>query len=150
VIDADLPVPLRYIDEFLERMRVTSADVVVGERARDRYADNYLRHVLSRGLWVVQRALVFHGPDFEDTQCGFKAFRGAALSGIVERQVTERGMYDLEYLYAATRRHMRVERVAVASSGESRPSRINVWRCLVFDPFDIVKFKVKGLFGHYT
>ncbi len=150
IVDADLPVPLRNVEDFLERMRVTGADAVVGERARDRYANSYLRHVLSRGLWLIQRTLVFHGGVFEDTQCGFKAFRGAALREIVDRQIVDRGMYDLEYLYAATRRRLDVRRVAVASSPEVRASRINVWRCLVLDPIDIVRFKVSGLFGRYT
>lgn len=150
VVDADLPVPLHHIEEFLETMRTTGADVVVGERPRDRYSDNYLRHVLSRGLWAIQRTLVFHGALFEDTQCGFKCFRGASLRDIVGRQITDRGMYDLEYLYAATQRGLDVQRVAVAGSAEVRPSRINVWRCLLLDPFDIVRFKVSGILGRYT
>ncbi|MGO9837846.1 MAG: glycosyltransferase [Polyangiaceae bacterium] len=150
VVDADLPVPLHHIGGFLERMRATGADVIVGERPRGRYSDNYLRHVLSRGLWVIQRTLVFHEALFEDTQCGFKCFRGPGLRDIVDLQITDRGMYDLEYLYAATRRGLDVQRVPVASSAEVRPSRINVWRCLLLDPYDILRFKISGLFGRYT
>ena len=149
IVDADLPVPLHNIEDFVEAMRMSGADAVVGERPRNRYSDNTLRHVLSRGLWFIQRTLVFHGSAFEDTQCGFKSFRGGALRDIVDRQIVDRGMYDLEYLYAAMRRRLDVQRVAVDSSAEVRPSRINVWRCLLLDPFDIVRFKVFGVFGHY-
>jgi dolichyl-phosphate beta-glucosyltransferase len=150
IVDADLPVPLRHIEEFLERMRARGADVVVGERPRSRYPRLTLRYVLSRGLWMIQRVVVFQGGPFEDTQCGFKAFRAASLRDIVERQVVDRGMYDIEYLYAATRRLLEVHRVAVEGKDEVRPSRINLWRCLLFDPYDIVKIKIGGVFGRYT
>jgi hypothetical protein len=58
-------------------------------------------------------------------------------------------MYDLEYLYAAIDRGLKYDRVPVPLSGEVRASRINVWRCILFDPFDIIKLKVAGIFGRY-
>jgi dolichyl-phosphate beta-glucosyltransferase len=150
LLDADLPVPLHYIGEFLEIMKDEGADIVLGERSRDRYSGDALRHFLSRALWLIQRTVVFHGPAFEDTQCGFKIFRREALRRIVERQVVDGGMYDLEYLYAATLLHLKVERVAVAISDEVRPTRIHLWRCMFLDPLAIAEFKVRGILGHYS
>jgi glycosyltransferase involved in cell wall biosynthesis len=150
VLDADLPVPLRHIEEFLATMRSARADVLVGERSRDRYAKDYVRHVLSRGLWLIQRTIVFQGSSFEDTQCGFKAFRGDALRALVDRQIVDGGMYDLEYLYAATKQHLVVLRLAVDESPEVRPTRIRLLRCLLLDPLDIVRVKARGLLGRYT
>jgi hypothetical protein len=98
---------------------------------------------------LIQRTLVFQGGLFEDTQCGFKAFRGPALRAITARQIINGGMYDLEYLYAAIDRKLKFDRVPVPLSGEVRASRINVWRCILFDPFDIIKLKVAGVFGRY-
>jgi glycosyltransferase involved in cell wall biosynthesis len=149
ILAADLPVLLPHVAGFLETMRSTGADAVIGERSRDRYAGNRMRRVLARGLRIIQKTVVFQGNHFEDTQCGFKAFRADALKAIAGRQVVEGGMYDLEYLYAATLRRLSVRRVAVTSSEEVRPSRINVWRCLVIDPLDIVRLKVWGMIGHY-
>ena len=149
LIDADLPVPLVHIDEFLETLARTGADVVVAERPRDRYADNVVRRFFAGSLRRIQQTLVFHGPAFEDTQCGFKAFRGDVLESLVDQQLVDGGMYDLEYLYAATLRHLNVQRVKVGISPEMRPSRIKLWRCLVQDPFDIVRFKVAGSLGRY-
>jgi glycosyltransferase involved in cell wall biosynthesis len=149
VVDADLPIPLRYMTEFLETMRATGADIVIGERSRARYADSPIRQVLSGGLRVIQKSLVFGNARFEDTQCGFKAFRASAFRDIVARQLVDRGMYDLEYLYAATQRRLRIEAVSVAQNPEVRPTRINLLSCLVFDPLDIVRFKVSGAFGRY-
>jgi dolichyl-phosphate beta-glucosyltransferase len=149
VVDADLPVSLRHVAEFLEILRATGADVVIGERSRDRYPDVSLRHVLSGGLRLIQKALVFGESRFEDTQCGFKAFRANVLRDLVARQLVDRGMYDLEYLYAATLRGLSVQAVPVEHSPELRPSRINLLACLVYDPIDIVRFKVSGTLGRY-
>jgi dolichyl-phosphate beta-glucosyltransferase len=149
VVDADLPIPLRYLTEFLDTMRTTGADIVIGERSRARYAESPIRQVLSGGLRLIQKSLVFGSARFEDTQCGFKAFRASAFRDIVARQLVDRGMYDLEYLYAATQRKLRIEAVAVEQNPEVRPTRINLLSCLVFDPLDIVRFKVSGAFGRY-
>lgn len=149
LVDADLPIPLRCVAEFLETMKTTGADVVVGERSRDRYADSPIRQVLSGGLRLIQKALVFGSGRFEDTQCGFKAFRAEALRGIAERQIVDRGMYDLEYLYAATRRRLRIETVSVPHNPQVRPTRINLLSCLVYDPIDIARFKLSGVLGRY-
>jgi glycosyltransferase involved in cell wall biosynthesis len=149
VVDADLPVSLKHVAEFLEILRATGADVVIGERSRDRYPDVSLRHVLSGGLRLIQKALVFGESRFEDTQCGFKAFRATALRDLVERQIVDRGMYDLEYLYAATKRGLSVQAVPVEHTPELRPSRINLVTCLLYDPFDILRFKVSGSLGRY-
>jgi glycosyltransferase involved in cell wall biosynthesis len=148
-LDADLPVLLTHIEEFLATMRATGADAVIGERERDRYAGDVARDTVARALRLMQQRLVFHGPVFEDTQCGFKAFRTDKLRVIAERQIVDGGMYDLEYLYAATLRGLNVQRVSVTSSPELRPSRINVLRCVFFDPLDIARLKVSGLLGHY-
>ncbi len=150
LLDADVPVLLGHIEEFLETMRTTGADIVVGERARDRYAHDPSRRVLANGLRFIQRTFVFHGANFEDTQCGFKAFLAGPLRHLAERQVVEGGMFDLEYLYAAAKGHLRVERVHVTSSEEVRPSRIRLWRCAFFDPLDILRLKWAGVLGRYA
>jgi glycosyltransferase involved in cell wall biosynthesis len=148
LIDADIPVFPRFIDVFLERVQ-RGADIVIGERDPDRYEGNPLRQVLARGLFALQSTVVFHRRLFEDTQCGFKAFRADVLQTLANLQFTEGGMYDLEYLYAATQRRLRVERVRVELRGEVRASRINLFRCIVIDPLEIFYFKGRGMLGYY-
>jgi glycosyltransferase involved in cell wall biosynthesis len=148
LLDADMPVPLANVERFLDTMRMTGADIVVAERQRDRHHDR-TRSVLSWGLRLIQTTLVFHKVVFDDTQCGFKAFRAGALRDIVDYQTVERGMYDLEYLYVASLWRLNVQRMQVESREETRSSRIDVWRCLMHDPIDIVKFKVLGILGYY-
>jgi glycosyltransferase involved in cell wall biosynthesis len=150
IIDADLPVPLENVGGFLDAIEAGGADVVVAERPPNRYPGRALRHVLSRGLALIQKGFVFHGSPFEDTQCGFKAFRADALRYLTERQLVDRGMYDLEYLYAAGVCGLAVQTVAVERCPEIRPSRINLLSCVLLDPIDIVHFKVRGVLGHYA
>jgi glycosyltransferase involved in cell wall biosynthesis len=148
LMDADLPVPLHHLEAFVALVR-DGADVVVAERSRDRYRGDLVRNVVSRGLYLLQTSVVFGAKRFSDTQCGFKAFRREVLEQLARRQVVDGGMYDLEYLYAATLWHKKVQRVAVASNPEVRESRINVWRCLRQDPIDIARFKLRAIAGHY-
>ncbi|HEX3772564.1 MAG TPA: glycosyltransferase [Polyangiaceae bacterium] len=150
LIDADLPAPVECIGQFL---RVLDADpgidAVIAERPLERNFTTPMRYVASRGLLLLQRALVFHSNEFSDTQCGFKAFRGQLIRSIVAGQIIEGGMYDLEYLYVARRRGKRIAKVEVVPSPERRESRIDVWKCLRQDPLDVVRFKVHGALGRY-
>jgi dolichyl-phosphate beta-glucosyltransferase len=148
LMDADLPVSLDHVGEFIERIE-GGAEVVVGERPLDRRFATPMRWVLSHGLRVIQRAFVFHSTRFRDTQCGFKAFRGPLLREIAGLQTVDGGMYDLEYLYVALKRGARIETVTIRANAERGESRINVWKCLRRDPVDVARVKLYGIFGHY-
>ena len=148
LIDADIPVVPSFIDKFLERIDA-GADMVIGVRDPDRYAGDPVRRVLARGLRALQTIAVFHRPLFADTQCGFKAFRAAPLRALAKIQLTDGGMYDLEYLYAAVQRGLRVEQIPVTLRGEVRASRINLLRCILVDPEQIGYFKLRGMLGYY-
>jgi glycosyltransferase involved in cell wall biosynthesis len=148
-MDADLPVNLRHLGEFADILRSSGAGLVMAERPKDRNRNDLGRRVLSQGLYWLQRVVVFRKHVFDDTQCGFKAFRADLVKALAERQVIEGGMVDLEYLYAATLRGESIVRIAVDVNDEVRPSRINVWRCLRVDPLDIARVVVRGLLGHY-
>jgi glycosyltransferase involved in cell wall biosynthesis len=141
-MDADLPVPLKHIDEFL-RLLEGGADVVIAERPLDRDFDSALRWATSRGLLLIQRALVFHSAEFKDTQCGFKAFRGDLARDIARGQLVDGGMYDLEYLSDARRRGAKIVQVGIVPNPETRASRIDIWRCIQRDWIDVVRIRLK-------
>ena len=148
LIDVDLPVSLEHIAQFLESIQ-SGADVVIAERPEDREFTGYFRWLLSRGLRVLQQAIVFHSRRFRDTQCGFKAFRAPLVREIAKQQIVAGGMYDLEYLYVALLSGANVEAVTVSTNGETRESRINTWKCLRRDPVDVARIKIRGLVGAY-
>jgi glycosyl transferase family 2 len=143
IVDADIPVPLHHMRPFVDIL-MNGVDVVVAERPLWRNVEP-LRRIMSTGLLVIQSIFVFHGHIFTDTQCGFKAFRGDILRALAASQTVQRGMYDLEYLYMAVQAGLVIQRVPVQPNPEVRESRINPWRCLRFDPYDIVRMKGRGV-----
>jgi glycosyltransferase involved in cell wall biosynthesis len=149
-IDADLPAPIDCIEEFLRIFdEDAGVDAVIAERRLDREFSSPVRKVVSRTLLVLQRVLLFHSREFNDTQCGFKAFRGDVIREIAAGQVVDGGMYDLEYLYVALRRGLRVAKITVVPTPGRRQSRINVWKCLRQDPDDLLRIKAHGVLGRY-
>jgi glycosyltransferase involved in cell wall biosynthesis len=145
-MDADLPVPLEHVGQFLrlmERDADGDADVVMAERPLDREFDSLLRYAVSRGLLLIQRVFVFHSMEFTDTQCGFKAFRGDLARAIAGEQIVDGGMYDLEYLWDARRRGATIVKVRVIPNAETRESRIDVWGCIRRDWIDVARIRLK-------
>jgi len=150
LVDCDLPVPLEELDVFIELIDSGGADAVIAERPAIAGARRPLRIILTVGLLMIQRAVVFQSSRFSDTQCGFKAFRGELLRPIASRQIVDGGMFDLEYLYAAVKRGAKIVTVAVEPNAETRESRVNLLGCLRRDPIDVLRVKVRGLTGGYT
>ncbi len=58
-------------------------------------------------------------------------------------------MYDIEYLYVAKRDGARIEHVGVTPNGETRPSKVKVWKCICTDPVDLLRVKAEGILGGY-
>ena len=58
-------------------------------------------------------------------------------------------MYDIEYLYMALQDHMTIAQVPLGHLPETRPSRINVLKCLMTDPPALLGVKFRGLAGVY-
>jgi glycosyltransferase involved in cell wall biosynthesis len=150
-LDADVDQKrLELISRFFERIASGEADAVIAERTRrGEYDRGFVRSFLSIGLLVAQRVVVFQSARFFDTQCGFKAWRRDVARELASRQVIDGGMYDIEYLYQAVRRGLRIETIPIEPMAEVRASRINVLRCLVTDPRDLLRIKLRGLLGRY-
>lgn len=106
--DADLAMPIEQLDGFLERME-EGYDIVIGSRQKAgarRYGEPVGRHVMGRAFnWSI-RLLVVGG--FEDTQCGFKCFRGDVAKELFSLQRTKGFAFDVEILYMAMKKGLRV------------------------------------------
>jgi dolichyl-phosphate beta-glucosyltransferase len=148
LMDADLPVPLEAINQFLSKFE-QGIDIVIAQRPEERNAGKPTRVLLSRALRLLQQGIVFQSRAFADTQCGFKAFRGDVLRSFARRQITDGGMYDIEFLYMARLNHLKVESVPVQVNPETRPTRIRLWKCVAVDPVALLKIKATGLLGKY-
>jgi glycosyltransferase involved in cell wall biosynthesis len=106
--DADLAMPIDGLSAFLERME-EGYDIVIGSRqvmGARRFNETAARHFLGRLFnWSV-RLLAVGG--FQDTQCGFKCFKGDIADELFGMQKTAGFVFDVEILYLASRRGLSV------------------------------------------
>jgi len=149
-LDADIEEEKLTLLPSLVELIANGSDVAIAER-RTRWQYRSLgRFVLSIGLFLLQRLFIFQSTRFFDTQCGIKAFRRDSARTLASLQTVCGGMYDIEYLYIAVKRGMRIAQVPITPMRELRPSRLRVLRCLVTDPVDLLRVKWNGLRGLYT
>ena len=106
--DADLSMPIETLGSFLERMDEGN-DIVIASReapGAGRHGELIARHLRGRIFnWLV-RLLAVRGID--DTQCGFKLFRGDVAQDLFGRQRTKGFAFDVEILYMAKGQGLRV------------------------------------------
>lgn len=122
--DADLSTPIEELDG-LERALVAGADVVLGTRVvsgAGRVRRPLYRRAMGRTFNVFVQAVLL--PGFRDTQCGFKALRGAVARELFADLRTDGYAFDVEILWRARRAGYRVDEVAVQwlDSGTTRVS----------------------------
>ena len=106
--DADLAMPIDRLPSFLNRM-AEGYDVVIGSRqiaGARRFDEPRPRHIMGRLFNAFVRLVAVRG--IEDTQCGFKCFRGEVADELFALQRTKGFAFDVEILRVAQRRGMRV------------------------------------------
>jgi glycosyltransferase involved in cell wall biosynthesis len=144
--DADLSAPIEEAEKLLTAL--DSADIAIGSRALDR---KLIQVHESRGRELagicfnrLVRLLV--GLPFEDTQCGFKAFRTAETRIIFEQQRIEDFGFDPEILLLARLHGFRVVEVPVVWSHDPR-TKVNMMRDsagMFADLFEIRWNEIRG------
>jgi glycosyltransferase involved in cell wall biosynthesis len=111
--DADLSTPIEEVKRFLPLLEA-GHDVVIGSReaaGARRYNEPYHRHIVGRVFNFVVRTLAVRG--YQDTQCGFKAYRKAAARRLFGRQRLDRFSFDVEVLFLARKSGLKVAVVPV-------------------------------------
>ncbi len=111
--DADMSMPVGHIDDFLKRM-ADGYDIVIGSRQTEgarRFGEPLMRHLMGRVFnWVVRLVAV---GGFQDTQCGFKMFRGVVADEVFKRQRATGFGFDVEVLFIAKRRGASILEMAI-------------------------------------
>jgi dolichyl-phosphate beta-glucosyltransferase len=107
-MDADLSVPLRFVDAFLPAFE--NADVVFGSR---QHPDTVIP--VSQPFFRVFYGRVFNlalrlcgATSFKDTQCGFKAFRREAAREVFSRLTLDGFGFDVEAMALAEALRLRI------------------------------------------
>ncbi len=113
ICDADLSMPIEEVAKFLPP-QLSGCDVAIGSREAPgarRYNEPAYRHIQGRVFSNLVK--LFALPGFEDTQCGFKCFRGEAAEDLFRVQVFNGMSFDVEVLYLARKRGYRIVEVPI-------------------------------------
>lgn len=113
ICDADLSMPIEEVAKFLPP-QLDGYDVAIGSReapGAHRYNEPAYRHFQGR---VFSNLVKFFAlPGFEDTQCGFKCFRGEIADDLFRVQRFGGMSFDVEVLYIARKRGYRIVEVPI-------------------------------------
>lgn len=113
ICDADLSMPIDQINRFLPP-ELQDYDIAIASREAAgavRYGEPFYRHWVGRAFNLIVRRLAV--PGLQDTQCGFKCFRGEAADVLFPLQRLHGWTFDVELLFVALRRGYRVVEVPI-------------------------------------
>ncbi len=146
--DADLSAPIEEADKLLGAL--TEYDVAIGSRALDRslIQQHQPRWRELAGIAFNKAMKLASGLPFEDTQCGFKAFRREPARVVFEQQRIERYGFDPEILFLARRHGLRMVEIPVRWAHDP-DSRVRVLRDGLHMLADLVRVRANALAGRY-
>lgn len=145
-MDADHSTPIQELEEFFPAIIHAQADAVAGVRtyqedeSRGRRIIGLLGQLLAH-IVVFRKAVV-------DSQCGFKLFTREAAQKIFPLARVDGGMLDVELFYLMHKQGTSCRFVPV--SWNNKPgSRINILACMIRDPLDMLRIRLRDLAGVY-
>lgn len=113
IADADLSMPIDQVLRFLPP-QLQDVDIAIASREAPgavRYGEPPYRHLIGRGFNLLVRWIAV--PGFQDTQCGFKAFRDRAAIDLFQAQQLDGWTFDVEVLFIGLRRGYRIVEVPI-------------------------------------
>ena len=147
--DVDLSMPIEQVNRFLPRA-LGAVDVAIGSRevpGAKRYDEPGYRHLIGRGFNTMVRWLVL--PGLQDTQCGFKCFRGEVAKRVFRLQTMQGMSFDAEVLYIARKLGYAIQEVAV-DWYYNPDSRVRLLQDSVQMALDLLKIRINDHRGLYN
>jgi dolichyl-phosphate beta-glucosyltransferase len=148
--DADLSAPIEEVDKLWAAVEKSGADGAIGSRALDRslvgVRQPLVREFSGRVFNLHMRLVT--GLPYIDTQCGFKLFSARACREVAARQRIERFGFDVEILYIARKRGLKVLEVPVRwDNVEGTKVSLRSGVTAFGDPWRVRWNDMKGLYG---
>ena len=146
--DADLAMPIDGLGAFLRRME-DGYDIVIGSRqiaGARRFNEPALRHAMGRAFNRFVRLAAVR--DIDDTQCGFKCFRGEVAEQLFGMQRTKRFAFDVEVLYLARKRGFRILEMPI-DWHDQRDSKVRAGRDSIRMLKDTLSVRWHDALGRY-
>jgi len=140
--DADLSTPIREVDKFIEYIN-SGSDMVIGSRSVLNSSvivhQPWYRELMGKTFNLFVKLFVMWG--FNDTQCGFKLFRGDLAREIARHMRIDGFAFDVEMLYIAKAKKYNVKECGV--TWENSPeSKVKLFHGPVSMFFDLFKIKI--------
>ncbi len=113
ICDTDLSMPIEEIMKFLPPT-LEGYDVMIGSRegkGAKRIGEPEYRHLMGRVLNAIVKLTAVR--DFEDTQCGFKMFKGDIADDLFGVQLMNGIGFDVELIFIAKKRGYRIVDVPI-------------------------------------
>src|SRR3972149_4859998 len=121
--DADGSTPIEELDKLLSKIN-EGYDIAIGSRALNRSTvqkrQNMLREYMGRTFNILVRTLTVKG--IVDTQCGFKLFKRSTTIDIFKNQKIFDFGFDVELLYAASKKGLKIAEVPTLWYNDPRSS----------------------------
>ena len=146
--DADLSMPIQELAHFLPPA-ASDYDIAIASReARGavRYDEPFYRHFIGRGYNLLIRWLAL--PDLNDTQCGFKCFRGEVAEDLFRRQTIPGWSFDVEVLFIGRLRGYRIIEIPIPWYYNPE-SKIRVFRDSFYMGRDLLAMRLNAVRGVY-
>lgn len=147
--DADLSMPIAEVNRFIPPL-LKDVEIAIASRETPgavRYNEPEYRHLGGRAINLVIRLLAL--PGLNDTQCGFKCFRGHIAEDIFSCQTLTGWAFDIELLYIARRRGYRVREIPIPWYFNPDTKLSPIWDALkmVLDIFTIHRNALRGRYN---
>ena len=147
--DADLSAPMEEAERLVAAIE-EGADVAIGSRWLDKQKQTVHQPLYRRffGRCFNKVTKVVIGLPFQDTQCGFKAFRRDAAQTIFRLQTIERWGFDPEILFIARKLKYRIVEVPVTWGHDER-SRMSYLKDGMKMLEEMAQIRANSLRGRY-
>jgi dolichyl-phosphate beta-glucosyltransferase len=140
-MDADHATPIDELRSFFPKLE-QGYDMVAGVRTFQEN-ESRSRRIIGLSLLILAHLLVF-AKAVVDSQCGFKLFRRDVCEKLFSRCRIEGGMIDVEVFHVAHRLDINIW-FAPVHWNNKEGSTINILRCMVNDPFDLIFIRWRGM-----
>lgn len=147
--DADLSTPIEELTRLMARMD-EGFDIVIASRAmagaRIEVHQPWYRECIGKLFNLLVRVSTV--PGLRDTQCGFKLFRAEAARECFSAAVLDGFSFDVETLFIARRRGLRVAEIPVTWRNDTATRVSTLGGLLAF--VDVLKIRINGGRGRYA
>lgn len=159
-VDADMATPIEELKRFMHWIEDHGYDIVIASRegmGALRKGEPLFRHLIGRAFNLFVRLLAL--PEFPDTQCGFKLYKGDLARDVFGRLIVYAdhdeiikkpffGAFDVEVLVICKLLDYKIKSVPVTWT-YIKTTRLNFWGNSVRMAMDVLRIRLNSLKGAY-